>query len=155
MNKLPMIIAIGLAQTGAIAADTPREAADRQALQQTSIAIRTAFADGNVKAIMAYHHPQVEKSFGPDSRVVGKAAVEDSAANTLKAFSLNFVENNVESLAIRGDTAIEITRFLIQGTPRREGKPFTFRGRTQVIYVRYAASPTGWAVFRELVQPTT
>jgi hypothetical protein len=53
MNKLSMIIAIGLAQTGAIAAHPPREAADRQALQQTSIAIRTAFADGNVKAIMA------------------------------------------------------------------------------------------------------
>ncbi|WP_139809919.1 YybH family protein [Sphingomonas azotifigens] len=155
MNKLSVIIAIGLAQTGAMAAHAPREAADRQALQQTSIAIRTAFADGNVKAIMAYHYPQVEKSFGPDSRVVGKAAVEDDVANTLKVFRLNFVENNVESLAIRGDTAIEVTRFLIQGTPRGEGKPFTFRGRTQVVYVRYAASPTGWAVFRELIQPAT
>lgn len=155
MNKLSVIIAIGLAQTGAMAAHIPSEAADRQALQQTSIAIRTAFADGDVKAIMAYHHPQVEKSFGPDNRVVGKAAVEDGVARTLKAFSLTFVENTVESLAIRGDTAIEVTRFLIQGTPRGEGKPFTFRGRTQVVYVRYAASPTGWAVFRELIQPAT
>jgi hypothetical protein len=68
---------------------------------------------------------------------------------------LRFVENNVESLAIRGDAAIEVTRFLIQGTPRGEGKPFSFRGRTQVVYVRYAASPTRWAVFRELIQPAT
>lgn len=144
MNKVSMIIAIGFVQTGAIAAFNTREAADRQALQQTSIAIRTAFADGNVRAIMAYHHPAVEKSIGPDSRVVGKAAVEEGAVNTLKAFSVNFAENNVESLAIRGGTTVEVTRFLIHGTPRGAGKPFTFRGRTQVVMsVMLQAQPAG------------
>lgn len=45
--------------------------------------------------------------------------------------------------------------FVIRGVPRGAGEPFTFKGRTQVAYVRYAASPTHWAVFRELIQPST
>ena len=104
---------------------------------------------------MAYHHPDVEKSFGTNSRVVGEAALEAGAADTLKTYTLRFVETNVESVAVRGDTAIEVTRFVIQGVPRGEGLPFTFKGRTQVVYVRYAPSPTKWAVFRELIQPAT
>lgn len=104
---------------------------------------------------MAYHHPDVEKSFGPHSRLVGKAAVAAEASDTLKTYTLTFVENDVESLAVRGDTAVEVTRFVIRGVPRGEGTPFTFKGRTQVVYVRCSSSPTGWAVFRELIQPTT
>jgi hypothetical protein len=30
-----------------------------------------------------------------------------------------------------------------------------FRGRTQVVYVRYKRSPTGWASIREIIQPAT
>jgi len=41
------------------------------------------------------------------------------------------------------------------GAPRKEGLPFTFKGRTQVVYGRYAANLTKWAVFRELIQPET
>lgn len=130
-------------------------AADQWALRQTSIGIRDAFARGDVKTIMAYQHPDVEKSFGPDSRVAGKAAVAAGAADTLRTYKLTFIENHVESLAVRGDTAIEVTRFVIRGVPRGEGMPFMFKGRTQVVYVRYSFSPTRWAVFRELIQPTT
>jgi ketosteroid isomerase-like protein len=151
---LTVIIAMGAASILAAAAPEPT-GADQRALNQTSIAIRDAFARGDVRSIMAFHHPDVEKSFGPASRVVGEAAVAAGAADTLKAYTLTFVENNVESLAVRGDTAIEVTRFVIKGVPRGKGMPFTFKGRTQVVYVRYSSSPTKWAVFRELIQPTT
>lgn len=156
MNRYSRI-ALALGATGILTASArePTDAADHRALNQTSIAIRDAFARGDIKTIMAYHHPDVEKSFGPASRVVGRAAVEAGAADTSKTFTLRFVENTVESLAVRGDTAIEVTRFVILGVPRKEGLPFTFKGRTQVVYVRYAASPTKWAVFRELIQPAT
>jgi len=152
---LTAVLAMGAATISAGFAPDTAGTADRQALNQTSVAIRDAFSRGDVTSIMAYHHPDVEKSFGPDSRVVGKAAVEAAAAATLKAYTLTFVENNVETLAIRGDTAIEVTRFLIRGVPRGKGMPFEFKGRTQVVYVRYSPSPTNWAVFRELIQPTT
>jgi ketosteroid isomerase-like protein len=154
-RHLVAILAVSAASSVAAIAAEPTDTADRRALNQTSIAIRDAFARGDVAGIMAYHHPEVEKSFGPDSRVVGKAAVAVGAADTLKAFALTFVENDVESLAIRGDTAVEVTRFAIRGVPRGDGKPFTFKGRTQVVYVRYDPSPTKWAVFRELIQPIT
>jgi hypothetical protein len=75
--------------------------------------------------------------------------------HTLDSFRLEFIEHRVERLTIESDTAIEQTVFTIQGTPKRDGDPFVFRGRAMVVYVRYASSPTGWASLRELVQPAT
>jgi hypothetical protein len=59
-----------------------------------------------------------------------------------------------ESL-IQGNTAVEQTVFTIQGTPKKGGAPFLFKGRAQVVYVRYKMSPTGWASIREIIQPAT
>jgi hypothetical protein len=58
----------------------------------------------------------------------------------------------VENLWIRGDTAVEQTAFTIDVRPKIHGYPFVFKGRTQVVYVRYGDSPTGWACIRELIQ---
>lgn len=145
------LAAISLACAGAAAPNN--EAADRAALSRMSQDIRLAFGRGDVAAIMACHDDAVEKSFQPGSRLVGKAAVEENLRTTLAANRLTFVSNEVESLFIRGDVAVEQTSFAIQGTPKAGGEPWTFKGRTQVVYVRNAASPCGWSTIRELVQP--
>jgi ketosteroid isomerase-like protein len=130
-----------------------RAQADRAALARTGDIIRDAFARGDVQAAMACHHPAVEKSFTPDSRLVGRSAVEANLAETLAANRLEFLSSTVESLMINGDLAVEQSLFAIRGTPKAGGTPWTFRGRTQVVYVRDASNPCGWATIRELVQP--
>jgi hypothetical protein len=59
----------------------------------------------------------------------------------------------VESAIFQGDTAIEQVVWTIEGAPRKGGKPFSFKGRSLVVYVRSNESPTGWASIRELIQP--
>jgi ketosteroid isomerase-like protein len=128
---------------------------DRESLQKTSEAIRTAFAKSDVDTIMAYHHPDVIKALSFHKYLVGRDAVAEDLRQTLQKFKLEFDENRVESLLIQGDTAIEQTVFAIKSTPKIGGESYLFRGRTQVVYVRYKRSPTGWASIREIIQPAT
>ena len=129
--------------------------ADREALEKTSAAIRAAFARGDIPAIMSYHHPDVVKSLSYGHFLNDRDAVQADITALLQRFSLEWKENNVRSLLIAGDTAIELTDFSIQGTPKSQGEPFTYRGRAMVVYVRYKNSPTGWASIREIIQPAT
>ena len=75
--------------------------------------------------------------------------------STFQQFHLDFVENQVESLLLEGNTAIEQTLFTIRGTPLQGGTPFLFKGRSMIVYIRYKESPTGWATIREIIQPAT
>jgi ketosteroid isomerase-like protein len=152
---LAIVIASMLAtQPPAARQPEPISAADRASLAHTSVIIREAFARGDAPAAMACHHADVEKSFGADSRLIGKAAVADTLTATLAANKLEFVSNETESLLVIGDVAIEQTRFAIRGTPKAGGEPWTFKGRTQVVYLRDASNPCGWATIREIVQPS-
>jgi ketosteroid isomerase-like protein len=130
-----------------------RTDADRESLEKTSAAIRTAFARGDIPAIMSYHHPDIVKSLNYGHFLNDRDAVKADVTAILQRFKLEWKENNVRSLLIQGDTAVELTDFTIQGTPRSQGDPFTFRGRAMVVYVRYKDSPTGWASIREIIQP--
>jgi ketosteroid isomerase-like protein len=130
-------------------------AGDRAAVVATGAAIRAAFAAGNVAEIMRYHHPDVRKALSFTNVEVGGDAVAAGLQDSLRQFHVEFVENNVESLLVEGDTAIEQTVFAIKATPLAGGQPSIFRGRTMVVYVRYKQSPTGWASIRELIQPAT
>jgi ketosteroid isomerase-like protein len=130
-------------------------ASDRSAVEATGAAIRAAFAAGNAAEIMRYHHPDVRKALSFQNVEIGRDAVAAGLRDTLRQVHLEFVENNVESLLIEGDTAIEQTVFAIKVTPLAGGQPSVFRGRTMVVYVRYKDSPTGWASIRELIQPAT
>jgi ketosteroid isomerase-like protein len=87
--------------------------------------------------------------------LIGRDAVQKDIAATLEGFHLEWKENNVRSIFIQGDTAIELTDFAIQGTPKKRGDPFLFRGRALIVYARYKNSPTGWASIREIIQPAT
>jgi ketosteroid isomerase-like protein len=137
------------------ASDKDRSDKDRSDLEKTSLAIRAAFANGDVAAAMACHHPEVKKALAFHKYLEGRDAVAADLRETLQHFNLEFVENQVESLLLEGDTAIEQTLFTIKGTPKGTGAPFLFKGRSMVVYVRYKDSPTGWASIREMIQPAT
>ncbi len=132
-----------------------RSNSDRNALEKTSEAIRGAFGRGDIATIMAYHHPEVVKSLSYGNYLIGRDAVQKDIAGTLQRFNLEWKENQVRSILIQGDTAVELTDFVIQGIPKKQGEPFLFRGRAMVVYVRYENSPTGWASIREIIQPAT
>lgn len=129
--------------------------ADRDSLQQTSIAIRAAFSRGDVNGILLYHHPDVTKALDYKSYQQGVESLRPGLKGTLEAYHLEFAENKIESLYINGDTAVEQTLFTIKGIPKDKGSPFVFKGRSMIVYVRYKASPTGWATLREMIQPAT
>ena len=112
-------------------------------------------AQRDVDRIMAYHHPEVIKALSFHKYLVGRDAVAEDLRKTLQQFKLEFEENRVESFLIQGDTAIEQTVFAIRTTPNSGGESSLFRGRTQVVYLRYKRSPTGWASIREIIQPAT
>ena len=128
---------------------------DRNSLEKTSEAIRAAFARVDVATIMAYHHPDVIKSLSYGNYLIGRDAVQEDVAATLQRFHLEWKENQVRSILIQGDTAVELTDFTIQGTSKNRGDQFLFKGRAMIVYVRYKDSPTGWASIREIIQPVT
>ena len=128
---------------------------DRNALEKTSRAIRAAFASGDITTAMEYHHPDVVKALAFHKQLKGRDAVAADLRGTLRQFNLEFVENEVESILIEGNTAVEQTLFAIRGTPKTGGEPFLFKGRAMVVYIRYPNSPTGWASIREMIQPAT
>ncbi len=119
------------------------------------MAIRDAFARGDIDTIMAYHHPDVIKALGPQKYLVGRDAVKADLLGTFQAYKLEFREHRVENTFFQGNTAVEESTFTIKGTPKNGGEPFLFKGRAMVVYVRYKKSPTGWASIREIVQPAT
>ena len=61
----------------------------------------------------------------------------------------------VESLLVQDNTAVEQAVFATKSTPKSGGESYLFKGRTQVVYVRYEKSPTGCASIREIIQPAT
>lgn len=126
--------------------------ADRESLQKTTEAIRTGFARGDVAAIVALHHPQVMKWFGGDNVVQSRSDLEQGLKEMFRASRLEFVENQTESIIFNGETAVETSLFSIKATPKNGGKPTLSRGRAMVVYIRYKASPTGWASLREMAQ---
>ena len=127
----------------------------RQQILENGKVIRQAFADGDIDKIKSLHHPEVVKALAYQNVQQGREAVIRGIEETLNAFTLDFVENEVENLLIQQDLVIEQTKFSIKGTPKDGGDSFVFSGRTMVTYVRYVDSPTGWATIREIIQPAT
>ncbi len=131
---------------------SPVSLADRQALVNTTQAIREAFARGDVPAIVALHHPEICKYFGGNNVVNGRAALEKGLTDMFSTTRLEFVEHKLENLVFTGNTAIETSIFGIKATDKKTGKTTLSRGRAMVVYVRYKNSPTGWASLREMAQ---
>jgi ketosteroid isomerase-like protein len=125
----------------------------RASLKQTGDAIRAAFARGDLPGILAYHHPDVIKALSYQKYLNGIDALRLDLLGTLQSVSLEFIDNQVENTFFQGETAVEDSLFTIKITPKAGGKSSIFKGRSMVVYVRYAPSPTGWASIREIVQP--
>lgn len=148
-----MTMAAALASHASHAAQPAALSKDEAAIRQTGDRIRDAFKRGDVAAIMAFHHPNVRKALAYDKLLDGSDAVRRDLTDTLAQVGLEFVENDIENIAVQGDAAVEQTRFAIRVSPKDGSAPITFRGRAQIVYVRHSASPTGWASLREVIQP--
>lgn len=127
----------------------------KQEILDNGAVIRKAFAEGDLETIRSLHHPEVIKALGYNDTQTGRDEVINGVKGTLENYHLEFVENDVESILIKGNIAIEQTKFSIKGTPKNGGDSFIFEGRTMVTYIRYSQSPTGWATIREIIQPAT
>lgn len=134
---------------------SPDEAVIRQDILDHGQTIRDAFAAGDLEKIKSLHHPEVKKALGYSDIKDNRVEVMEGLEGTLANFSLEFLKNDVESILIEDDLAIEQSKFSIKGTPKAGGEPFIFSGRTMVTYVRYNESPTGWATIREIIQVAT
>ena len=157
MNKFNLLLLASMVMMLVLLAHTTNaqiKPAEQEILDHGE-AIREAFKNGDINKIRSLHHPEVTKALAFDDIKNGRDEVMDGLIGVLGAYDLEFIENNVESLLIRDDIAIEQTQFAIQGTPKKDGDPFLFRGRTMVTYIRYEQSPTGWATIREIIQPAT
>ncbi len=125
----------------------------KQQILDNGLAIRNAFSEGDIDKIKALHHPDVIKALGYEDIKNGREEVVKGIQETLKSFSLEFIKNDVESILVENNIAIEQSKFSIRGTPKNGGDSFIFSGRTMVTYIRYQDSPTGWATIREIIQP--
>jgi ketosteroid isomerase-like protein len=150
---LVLAVTIWPVTPAAAQATAATETQDEAGLRKTREGIGAAFARGDVAGVMAYHHPEVRKALAYDRVLDGADAVAADLRASFAQVRIEFIENHLESLVIEGDVAIEQARFAVRVTPRDGGAPNIFRGRAQVVYVRYAPSPSGWASLRELVQP--
>lgn len=127
---------------------------DNKSFEKLRKDLGDAFISGDTQVVSAYHHPDVVKALSYNKLVFGRDAVVTEFSNAVKYYSLAFIEHKIESFEIHGNTATEISSFTVKGTPKNAGSnPFIFKGRSMVIYIRYAKSPAGWVLYRETVQP--
>ncbi|GEM_PF-1638137 len=125
---------------------------DKDLIIETGNEIRRGFLEANMELIKSLHHPKVIKALGYNNVQEGIEEVLRGIQETLSSYSLEFIKNDIESILVQGNTAIEQTVFSIKGTPKNGGDPFIFSGRTMVTYIKYHKSPTGWASIREIIQ---
>jgi ketosteroid isomerase-like protein len=125
---------------------------DTEAFNKLRADLTQAFATGDVQTITAYHHPNVVKALAFDKLLIGRDANISELKGTLQSYGVKFKEHKIESFEIQRETATEISTFTIEGTPKGDGQPFMFKGRSLVLYIRYKESPSGWALIREMIQ---
>jgi ketosteroid isomerase-like protein len=127
-------------------------AADGEGLNKMTTAIRDAFGRGDIEAILILHHPDVIKYFGGTTVITGREGLRQQLTDWLGKNKVEFVENKVESTVFNGATAVETSLFEIKSTSKNGGPPVYVRGRAMAVFVKYAASPTGWVSLREMTQ---
>ncbi len=126
---------------------------DRETFEKTKALILEGFAKGDVKAVLAMHHPDVVKYFGGKNIVKGTEGLRKQLTDMFSYAKTEFIENDIESTVFNGDAVIETSIFAIRSIPKNGDSTRIFRGRSMVVYVRYKDSPTGWASLREMTQP--
>gem|GEM_PF-1346672 len=126
----------------------------KQAIDATNVAVRKAFAEGDLTTIKVYHHPDVTKTLAYNNIQKGRKEVLEGLKQTLQNFELQFTDDKeLEKLVITNEMVFMQARFALQLTPKNDNPSFVYKGRTLVIYQRYEESPTGWATIHEIIQP--
>ena len=125
---------------------------DRESFEKTKAAIQDGFARGDVKAVLALHHPDVVKYFGGKNIVTGIEGLRQQLTDMFSNAKTEFIENKIESTIYNGDAVIETCVFAMRAIPKNGDSTRIYRGRSMVVYVRYKDSPTGWASLREMTQ---
>ena len=126
---------------------------DQESFEKTKALILEGFAKGDVKGVLALHHPDVVKYFGGKNIVVGLEGLKKQLTDMFSYAKTEFIENNIESTVFNGDAVVETSIFAMRLIPKNGDSAHVFRGRSMVVYVRYKDSPTGWASLREMTQP--
>jgi ketosteroid isomerase-like protein len=125
---------------------------DRESFDKTKALILEGFTKGDVKAVLALHHPDVVKYFGGKNVVKGREGLRKQLTDMFSYGKTEFIENNIESTVFNEDAVIETSIFAMRLIPKNGDSTQIFRGRSMVVYVRYRDSPTGWASLREMTQ---
>lgn len=125
---------------------------DKAALEKTKAAFASAFARGDVKALVALHHPDIVKYFGGNNVVTGRGQLAKQLTAMFRTTKMELIKNQVESTAFNGSTIIETCIFAFKSTPVNGGKPSIGRGRAMTVFVKYKDSPYGWVSIREMAQ---
>src|ERR1700754_1214078 len=126
---------------------------ERESFDKTKELILEGFSKGDVKAVLALHHPDVVKYFGGKNIVTGIEGLKKQLTDMFSYGKTEFIENNIESTVFNGDAVVETSIFAMRLIPKNGDSARVFRGRSMVVYVRYKDSPTGWASLREMTQP--
>lgn len=125
---------------------------DQETFNKTKAMILDGFSKGDVKAVLAMHHPDIVKYFGGKNIVKGMEGLKKQLTDMFSYAKTEFIENNIESTIFNGDAVVETSIFAIRSTPKNGDSVRVFHGRSMVVYVRYKDSPTGWASLREMTQ---
>ncbi|MEL6305569.1 MAG: hypothetical protein AAFQ20_12375 [Bacteroidota bacterium] len=125
-----------------------------KAIDETNIAVRKAFLEGDLATIAKYHHPDVTKALAFDNVVNNREEVIEGLRQTMGQFDMEFMDDRTtEKMQIRKDIVLLQAKFALKLTPKNGDPSFVYRGRTLLVYVPLPESPTGWGTLHEMIQP--
>lgn len=126
----------------------------KTAIEETNIAVRKAFLEGDLATIAQYHHPDVTKALAFDNIVNNREEVIEGLRQTMSQFDMEFMDSNKpEKMHITKDMVMLQTQFALKLTPKNGDPSFVYKGRTLLVYVSCPESPTGWGTLHEMIQP--
>src|SRR3954466_2680802 len=102
---------------------------DQESFDKTKALIQEGFSKGDVKAVLALHHPEIVKYFGGKNVVTGIEGLRKQLTDLFSYAKTEFIENNIESTVYNGDAVIETSIFAIRSTPKNGDSTRVFRGR--------------------------
>ena len=110
-----------------------RRISGRHLDKKTKALILEGFTKGDVKAVLALHHPNVVKYFGGKNIVTGTEGLRKQLTDMFNYAKTEFVENNIESTIFNGDAVIrDEYYFAMKFIPKNGDSTRVFRGRSMV-----------------------
>jgi ketosteroid isomerase-like protein len=152
MKMLIVLLCITLIAINANAQTSSGSDEQLKSLALATQAIWDAFARGDAAQVAELHAPNVEKYFGGNNVILGRAALQKELAEWFKTAKVEVLVKKIESTVFAGQTAIQTFIFSIKSTPKGGGKPEIINGRAMLVFMLDKTSPTGWLCLREMTQ---